>query len=185
MHGYAGNMLALLRGWDWLGECDQSRVGQASTATLAACAQGDEMGVNWPPAVSADPMPTLVQHCHGAHGMVTALADRRIASAKLEQLLKGGGELSWRAGPLAKVSNLCHGTGGNGFAFLKLFALTGDRLWLERARAFAMHAIEQCRAARVEYGRGRYSLWTGDIGLACYLHECVAGTARFPTVDVF
>ena len=64
-------------------------------------------------------------------------------------------------------------------------ALTGDPLWLERAQAFAMHAIEQCRMAREQYGRGRYSLWTGDIGLACYLHECVEGSARFPTIDVF
>ena len=48
-----------------------------------------------------------------------------------------------------------------------------------------MHAIEQCRTAREQYGRGRYSLWTGDIGLACYLHECVEGSARFPTIDVF
>jgi hypothetical protein len=48
-----------------------------------------------------------------------------------------------------------------------------------------MTAIEQCRDARAEYGRGRYSLWTGDIGLAVYLNDCVAGSARFPTVDVF
>ncbi len=48
-----------------------------------------------------------------------------------------------------------------------------------------MHAIGQCRAASVEYDRGRYSLWTGDIGLALYLHECLRPSARFPTIDVF
>ena len=96
-----------------------------------------------------------------------------------------GGRLTWAAGPLAKGSNLCHGTGGKGFAFLKLFALTGDAVWRDHARAFAMTAIDQCRAARAELGRGRYTLWTGDIGLAVFLHECLNGTARFPTVDVF
>ena len=44
-----------------------------------------------------------------------------------------------------KGSNLCHGTGGNGYAFLKLHRRTGDPVWLERARAFAMTAIAQCR----------------------------------------
>ena len=71
------------------------------------------------------------------------------------------------------------------YAFLKLHQLTGEATWLDRAQAFAMHAIEQCRAARTEHGRGRYSLWTGDVGLACYLHECLRGSARFPTADVF
>jgi len=183
VHGYAGNMLALLRGWDWLSEADRSRIRLAVPATLKANAIKDEMGVNWPPVVSPDPAPTLVQHCHGAPGMVTALASPHFASPKLLALLEAGAALTWRAGPLAKGSNLCHGTGGNGFAFLKLHALTGAPIWLERARALT--AIDQERATRAEHGRGRYSFWTGDIGLACYLHECLRGSARFPTVDVF
>jgi predicted esterase len=88
-------------------------------------------------------------------------------------------------GPLAKGSNLCHGTGGNGYAFLKLHRRTGDAVWLERAHAFAMTSIAQCRGARAEFGRGRYTLWTGDIGLAIYLWDCLTGVPRFPTVDVF
>jgi hypothetical protein len=185
VHGYAGNMLALMRGWDWLDDADQARIRQAVPATLTANAIRGELGVNWPPAISSDPIPTLVQHCHGAPGMVTALADQRIDGPDLRELLEGGGELTWRAGPLAKGSNLCHGTGGNGYAFLKLHELTGAEIWLNRARAFAMAAIEQYRAASVEHGRGRYALWTGDVGLACYLNECLRGSARFPTADVF
>jgi Lanthionine synthetase C-like protein len=57
------------------------------------------------------------------------------------RMLLAGGELTWRAGPLSKGSNLCHGTAGNGYAFLALFERTGDELWLERARAFAMHSV--------------------------------------------
>ena len=185
VHGYAGNMIALLRGWDWLSEVQRARLRYAVPATLAANALRGEMGVNWPPVVSSDPAPSLTQHCHGAAGMVTALADGHVADAATTTLLTEGGKFVWRAGPLAKGSNLCHGTGGNGFAFLKLHRLTGEAIWLERARAFAMTSIDQCRAARAEHGRGRYSLWTGDIGLACYLHECLAGSARFPSIDVF
>jgi hypothetical protein len=34
-------------------------------------------------------------------------------------------------------------------------------------------------------GRGRYSLWTGDIGLAIYLWDCITEQPRFPMIDVF
>jgi uncharacterized membrane protein YsdA (DUF1294 family) len=185
VHGYAGNMRALLAGWDWLTDAGRTLIRQVVLETLTANAVREGDGVNWKPIASDDPAPPLVQHCHGAPGMVTTLADPRLASPELTALLEAGGRFTWRAGPLAKGTNLCHGTGGNGFALLKLHALTGDALWLDHARAFAMTAIEQWRAASAEYGRGRYSLWTGDVGLACYLHECLAGSARFPTIDVF
>jgi hypothetical protein len=98
-------------------------------------------------------------------------------------VLVAGGELTWRAGPLRKGPGLCHGTAGNGYAFLKLFERTGDELWLERARAFAAHAIEQVERFRREYGRGRFSLWTGDAGVAVFLTGCLTATAAMPTLD--
>jgi hypothetical protein len=48
-----------------------------------------------------------------------------------------------------------------------------------------MTAIVQYRGARLLVGRGRYSLWTGDIGLAIYLQDCITARPRFPTIDVF
>jgi hypothetical protein len=48
-----------------------------------------------------------------------------------------------------------------------------------------MAAIEQVQAARQRYGRGRYSLWTGDVGVAVYLRDCRRAESRFPTLDVF
>ena len=80
---------------------------------------------------------------------------------------------------------MCHGSGGNGCAFLKLFQRTGDALWLQRARAFAMHGIAQTEAHARQYGQGRYSLWTGDPGFAIYLWDCLQAQACFPTLDVF
>lgn len=82
-------------------------------------------------------------------------------------------------------SNLCHGTGGNGYAFLKLYQRTGDSVWLHRAQAFAMHGIAQTKAEALQYGQMRHSLWTGDIGFAIYLWDCLRGRAEFPTLDVF
>ena len=116
---------------------------------------------------------------------VTTFADAPFDGPEFAGLLIAGGKLTWSAGPLAKGSNLCHGTGGNGYAFLKLYRRTRDARWLQRARAFAMTAISQCREARLRYGRGRYSLWTGDLGLAVYLRDCLSGEPAFPTVDIF
>ena len=84
-----------------------------------------------------------------------------------------------------KGAGLCHGTAGNGYAFLKLFERTRDELWLERARAFAMHAVAQVEHGLAEHGRGRHTLWTGDPGTALYLESCLSATAAFPTIDRF
>ena len=185
VHGYAGNMIPLIRGWDWLTDDQRAQVSDATTRTLVANAWRCEHGVSWPAVAGQEKSPYLCQHCHGAPGMVTTFADGPFTSADLESRLVEGGNFTWAAGPLAKGSNLCHGTGGNGYAFLKLHRRTGSPLWLERARAFAMTAIAQCRETRAELGRGRYSLWTGDIGLAVYLWDCLKAEPRFPTVDVF
>ncbi|MRD48805.1 lanthionine synthetase LanC family protein [Caenimonas koreensis] len=90
-----------------------------------------------------------------------------------------------RAGPLSKGAGLCHGTAGNGYALLKLWTRTGDAIWLARARAFAMHAIEQVEAERIKHGQGWHTLWTGDLGVAMFLASCVAGDSEFGTLDVF
>jgi hypothetical protein len=185
VHGFAGNACVLNRGRDLL-EKDAWRIWSARIAeTLDATAVREGDLVNWPAQLGAAAdgrqAPMLVQHCHGAPGMVTSLAG---LDAPIDALLIAAGELTWRAGPLRKGSNLCHGTGGNGYAFLKLFERTGDQLWLDRARAFAMHAIGQSEAQAQALGRRRYSLWTGDLGLACYLWDCIEARARFPTLDV-
>jgi Lanthionine synthetase C-like protein len=185
LHGFAGNMIPLIHGWDWLSAEQRDRITDAVPRTLAANAGRSNMGVSWRAIVGHDETPTLCQHCHGAPGMVTTFADAPFASSKMDTLLVEGGHFAWTAGPLAKGSNLCHGTAGMGYAFLKLYRRTKDPMWIERARAFAMTAISQWRAARKVFGRGRYSLWTGDVGLAVYLWDCVTGEPRFPTVDVF
>jgi lantibiotic modifying enzyme len=142
---------------------------------------------NWTPATSHNGLQNSrgeirVQWCHGAPGIVASLARIAPDDAEHERLLLAGGELTWRAGPLSKGAGLCHGTAGNGYAFLALFERTGDELWLERARAFAMHAAAQVERARTEHGRGRYTLWTGDPGTALYLADCLDGSGDVPVV---
>ncbi|MEM7797491.1 MAG: LanC-like protein [Cyanobacteria bacterium P01_C01_bin.118] len=157
--------------------------------TVVHTAVTEDGRANWPAVYDAaklDQPLQLVQYCHGAPGMVIALASLpKGVNEQFDRILEQGGELTWQAGPLKKGSNLCHGTGGNGYAFLKLFIRTGDQMWLDRARAFAMHAIEQYQLSKKLYGQLRYPLWTGDLGLAIYLWDCLQAQAKFPTVDLF
>jgi Lanthionine synthetase C-like protein len=176
-HGFTGNVHAL-RGYV------SEEILRARVTRLLERTAGRQDGlINWPPEdrpLSDCASTVRVQWCHGAPGIIATVGDL----IPLE-LAIGGGELIWRAGPLRKGPGLCHGTAGNGFAFLKLHDLTGDPRWLERARSFAMHAIEQVQRQRAELGRGRYTLWTGDIGVALYLSACVNARAAFPTIDTF
>ena len=167
-HGFAGCVLAL-GGGDGVGE------------TLERFAVEDDRLVNWLPYAG---MAGLAAHrdgsirtqwCHGAPGIVATLAPFMD-----ETTARAGGELTWVAGPLRKGAGLCHGTAGNGYAFLALLELTGDERWLERARAFAMHSIAQVEVARASFGRGRHTLWTGDPGTALYLADCVDGGGALP-----
>jgi hypothetical protein len=45
---------------------------------------------------------------------------------------------------------------------------------------FAMHAASQVEHSRSEVGRGRYTLWTGDVGTALYLAGCIDGGGEPP-----
>jgi Lanthionine synthetase C-like protein len=180
-HGFAGNVYGMLRRPDWLTSTARASIQARAIHALHATAVVDGDCANWPPAAGRfDKM--LVQWCHGAPGMVTAFGTLPRDDV-LDELLTKGGELTWRAGPLTKGPSLCHGTAGNGAAFLTLFARTGDSTWLERARRFAMHSIRQVAAARALYGRGRYSLWTGDVGVVTHLRQCIAGTSGLPSLD--
>jgi hypothetical protein len=166
-HGFAGCALAL---------GDRTDVSE----TLRHFAVEEDGLVNWPPLAGSrldengDGL-IRVQWCHGAPGIVATLG-----KFLDEDLALAGAELTWRAGPLRKGANLCHGTGGNGYAFLALLDRTGDERWLTRARAFAMHAAHQVEQSRSEYERGRYTLWAGDLGAALYLADCVDGGGELP-----
>ncbi len=166
-HGFAGCALAL------------GDAGEVSE-TLGRLAVEEPGLANWPAlagtALDANGDGRIrTQWCHGAPGIVATLAPFLD-----EELAVAGGELTWLAGPLRKGANLCHGTAGNGYAFLALLERTGDERWLARARAFAMHAVAQVENARREHGRGRHSLWTGDPGTALYLADCIDGRGALP-----
>ena len=166
-HGFAGCVFAL------------GDVADVSETLQRFAVQEDGLA-NWP-GLAGKPLGAnrdgqiRMQWCHGAPGIVATLAHFLD-----EELAVAGGELTWRAGPLRKGANLCHGTAGNGYAFLALLERTGDERWLTRGRAFAMHAADQVERNRSDFGRGRYTLWTGDLGTALYLADCTDGGGKLP-----
>jgi hypothetical protein len=179
-HGFAGCVAAL-------GHEPDDELHRRASDAFRRYAIEEHGDANWPPVAGGGLVQSdgtiRVQWSHGAPGMVACLARIAPGDDEHERLLLAGGELTWRAGPLVKGASLCHGTAGNGLAFLKLFERTGDELWLERARAFAMHAVAQVERGRSELGRGRYSLWAGDPGTALYLALCLEGSATLPGFD--
>lgn len=187
-HGVAGNAALLARAAD-----SEEQAGTALRRAVDALEQGalrEGDFVNWP--VSPDPSGgrRLLQWCHGAPGVIVALADAPGADAetaeRLDALLTAAGETIWAAGPLAKGPGICHGNAGNGYAFLKLHRRTGDVRWLDRARCFAMHAMAQSEAQRELHGQRRFTLWPGDGGLAVFLHHCRhPEQTALPGLDVF
>jgi hypothetical protein len=185
-HGLAGNVLVLARG-DFLEPDRRRELDRRTVTAISRHALREDGMAQWPPSLeeAGTPAKFRVQWCHGAPGIVASLASLAPGDDELTALLEAGGELTWRAGPLVKGAGLCHGTGGNGYAFLKLLDRTGDERWLERARRFAMHAVEQVERTRQEYGRGRYTLFTGDVGTALYLQSCLDADSAFPTLDAF
>jgi lantibiotic modifying enzyme len=184
-HGMAGVVAALVRRPELLAP---ERVAPPAREVIVATAIEDGGHANWPPSLQeslAKPDGSIrTQWCHGAPGIVASAAALP-PDERLDALLVAGGELTWAAGPLRKGANLCHGTAGNGLAMLKLFTRTGDERWLERARRFAMHAAAQVEAARRGHGRGRYTLWTGDLGTALYLQQCLTASSSVPTIDAW
>ncbi len=186
LHGMAATLSCMLRGRDLLSaDRDDELIRRASVA-LSATSVREGIYANWPLAADAANRPGILwlQHCSGAPGMVNCLASLP-RDVQTDALLVAAGELIRHAGPTTKLPSLCHGVSGSGYALLKLHARTGDEIWLDHARRFAMHGIEQAERGVQQHGQRKFSLWTGDLGLAAFLCDCIRVNDRFPTLDVF
>jgi hypothetical protein len=177
-HGLVGNVSALAP--PALDGERRRRLVEETAAVLERAAVVEDGLTNWPysdrPRLASPDGKIRLQFCTGAPGIVAT------ASEYLdEELLIACAELAWRAGPpgMEKGPCICHGTAGTGHAFLKVLARTGDERWLDRARRFATHALAQVERR----GHGRYSLWTGDLGVALFAADCIGGRSELPVFD--
>ncbi len=188
-HGFVGNVFPIVKSAAAFEEGTRSKWRERILDTVVRTAEREGGMANWRQSIGnirkgRDSM--LVQQCHGAPGFIIALSSLMgNGHTQFDKLMLEAGELVWRAGPLNKYPGLCHGTAGNGYAFLKLFEKTENPIWLARARAFAMSSIEQHGAYPLPDADRSYSLWAGDAGLAIYLADCIDIHSDFPTLDYF
>jgi lantibiotic modifying enzyme len=180
LHGTAGNTLALLR------FAPDETLANGTAIVLAQHAVRNDGLANWPGAASRPLVRPrdgriCLQWCTGAPGVIAGASDYLD-----EDTLLAGVELVWQAGAHndEKGHGLCHGTSGNGFALLKTFTRTGNELWLERARRFAIHALAQAERLAATNGCRRYSLFNGDVGTALFAAACLDLDARYPIIEV-
>ena len=182
IHGFAGNVFALLKARSFMSkELLEKTLERAYTVLIKL--QDTQQGLtNFSQSVikhRKDRGDYLLQLCHGAPGFIyllhEMLAIKGGSSDDMYKLAVFLGDTIWQAGPLVKPNGLCHGNAGSGFAFLKMYDITGDNLWLDRAKSFAMHAIEQQEAAELKYEMPRFGYVTGDLGLAMFMMGCLQG----------
>jgi Lanthionine synthetase C-like protein len=180
-HGVVGNVHALLGGGELLDSTQRQKLQTETNDLLRRNAIVENGVASWPSQAGGSLVgpdgEIRLQWCAGAPGIVIAAAPYLD-----EDLLLAGAEVVWQAGAHGdyKGPSICHGTAGNGYALLRAFERTGDELWLERARRFAMHALEQ-----VERREGRYALWTGDVGVALYASDCLDARAAYPILETW
>ena len=137
--------------------------------------------VNWPPSRrSAERVRATmrVQWCHGAPGIVITLGDLMPL-----ELAVAGGELTWRAGPLKKGPGLCHGTAGNGFAFLVLHDLTGDAVGCTGRAGSRCTRSSRSSASEPRSAAGATRCGRATPGWRCMSRACLDADARFPIMD--
>ena len=94
VHGFAGNAFAVLRGWHLLSDSEQSRWAGRLADSLRRTARWEDNCATWPQSIGQHrPGRTalLVQHCHGAAGIVNCFAG--YPDHDIDDLLMGAGEL--------------------------------------------------------------------------------------------
>jgi Lanthionine synthetase C-like protein len=143
----------VIRGWHLLSDPERSGWASRLAEWFRRTSRLEDNCATWPQSIRQHrPGRTalLVQHCHGAPGIVNCFAD--FPDHGIDDLLINAGEFIWQSGPLRKGLGLCHGAAGNGFAFLKLFP-ADERATLARSRPPLRHACH--RPASPRYGEIR------------------------------
>jgi len=161
-HGWAGLVFALLR-WTRALQRSAQPLLQAKSDELAGLAIPYDGGLCWKMQNnSASFMPGW---CHGTAGytMLFALAHEVTGVTTYADLVEGAAATAWNIE--ASHASLCCGDGGNGYAFLAAYRVTGARVWLERARAAARRALSD--KSRLF----RDALYKGELGVVVLASE--------------
>lgn len=175
-HGWAGLVFALLR-WTRATRRSAPPLLAAKMDELAELAIPYEGGVCW--TVRNNSSSLMPGWCHGTAGytMLFALAHEVLRVPGHADLAERAAASAWNIE--TSHGSLCCGNGGNGYAFLAAYRLTGARAWLERARGAALRALGD--TANHPF---RDSLYKGALGVVLLANEldCPA-TAAMPLFE--
>jgi eukaryotic-like serine/threonine-protein kinase len=158
-HGWAGLLFALLR-WTRAMRRSVPPLLAAKLDELASLAIPYRDGVCW--TVHNHSSSLMPGWCHGTAGytMLFALAHEIMPQVPAyADLAERAAASCWNIH--TPNSSLCCGNGGNGYAFLAAYRLTGAPVWLERAHATARRASRH--ASKFPF---RDSLYKGALGVA-------------------
>jgi eukaryotic-like serine/threonine-protein kinase len=157
-HGWAGLVFALLR-WARATRRSAQPLLAAKLDELAELANPYEGGVCWTTRNNSSSL--MPGWCHGTAGyaMLFALAHEVLDVPRYADLVERAAASAWNIE--TPRGSLCCGNGGNGYAFLAAYRLTGAHVWLERAGLAARRASGD----RSEFFF-RDSLYYGALGVA-------------------
>ncbi|XP_063778521.1 lanC-like protein 2 [Pseudophryne corroboree] len=181
-HGLAGIYYTLMQP---LAKVDQETLTDLVKPSIDYVRHKKFRSGNYPSSLSNE-TDRLVHWCHGAPGVIHMLIQAH-KLFKEEKYLKDAIECNdviWQRGLLRKGYGICHGTSGNGYAFLYLYNHTQDKKYLYRACKFA----EWC----LDYGKHGcripdrpYSLFEGMAGAIHFLSDMLTPeNSRFPAFDL-
>ena len=161
-HGYAGILYLLLKAG-----CRDPALRALERLRDLETREG-----NWPSSLP-DARAKLVHFCHGAPGVVFAMAEayRVYGDESFRDACLRGAETVWRYGLLMKGPGLCHGVAGNGYALLAAYRVSHDPRWLHRAVVFGTCIGDDGVCARQRTPDNPFSLFEGLAGSACFLRD--------------
>jgi serine/threonine-protein kinase len=169
-HGWAGVLWAILC-WCASNQAQLPGAAYDRLQQLADLGEFTGRGARWPWLnPGANRRATIVYMpgwCNGSAGFVHlwTAAHRLTREDIFLQLAEAAAWHSWESGELSP--DLCCGLTGRAYAMLSLYRSTGDAVWLERAQALGMRAIDE--VSKEEGGVLRYSLYGGDLGVALFV----------------
>jgi serine/threonine-protein kinase len=159
-HGWAGVAYALLRFAAAADEAVPDKVAQTLQALREIARVGDGQA-SWP--LGAHNEGVWTGWCHGSAGyaLLWSYAQRSLSDQEFLPLALMAGEHAWAQQP-AETGHLCCGSAGQGYSFLALHRLTGDGVYVDRARQRLEHAVGFVGTRAMSPD----SLYKGDLGVA-------------------
>lgn len=159
-HGWGGVLYAMLRWCRVAGEAASSSVVR-SLMMLARLAEPRGRGVQFPHVAGTGSHHDIPGWCNGPAGLVHLWSVGHLMTGEqtYATLAEQCGWSAWEAPD--RFPDLCCGRVGRGYALLAVHRMTGDAIWLERARALQRGARPFARSAA-----GHLSLFKGALGAA-------------------